>query len=226
MAGSDPSQWITVGKSRRQRRAQRVECGVVALNNVEMPPRLAETIEARMDGVKALTWWSDLVKSISQHNPSGRLFGYGLGSVFVSKSAQWQLGLLLAIRDSGIFDSTAIIQTYDPCVSSTEIDFLRRRFKCDAAPALPPQLDAPTLVYMPHCPQSLYAALIDANDDRLDLLILLGNSFRSYATRSLDLHPQIAAVLPRVNELSYDPGSQDAELERAFNDTALVSFRT
>lgn len=226
MASSKTSPWITVGKSRRHRRAQRVECCAVTLNNVEMPPRLTETIEAHIDGVKALRWWSDLINSLSRHRPCGRLFGYGLGSVFSSKSSQWQLGLLLAIRDSGVFDSEPIVQVYDPCVSSTEIDFLRRRFNCEEAPVSPPQLDAPTLIYMPHCPQNLYAALIDANDDRLHLLILLGNSLLSYATRSLDLHPKIAAVLPRVIELPCDPGNQDAELERAFNDTALVSFLT
>jgi hypothetical protein len=72
---------------------------------------------------------------------------------------------------------------------------------------------------------ALYAEVLRRHAPRLDGLVIVGNSFASYAARKIgdDMDADIAAALARVVEVAADPG-RDSDLERPFNDMAIMSF--
>lgn len=231
VAYMEEEEWHTVprrsSKGKRRKKPIRGECGVDVFEAPPtMPSGLLKTIETRSNAIQNMDWWHALLKISRQHAKPSRLVCYGLGSVFSSRNAQWQVALLLALQSSDIFEAKPIIENFDPCLSGEENEFLLRQFEFVLAPKVPPEVDQPTLFYMPHCPQRLYGHLVEINKFCLDNVLLLGNSFLSYAARSLDLDPRINGLLPRISEpLTLDKFLKtDNEETRAFNDTALVVF--
>lgn len=85
-----------------------------------------------------------------------------------------------------------------------------------------------TLFFMPHCGKALYNNLLWANwkPDLLQNLIILGNSFADYQTRSLSNHlekeaPYIFKLLPYVTEV---PIKNKFAFENAFHGLSVHSF--
>ena len=83
--------------------------------------------------------------------------------------------------------STTVLEVSDPVLSIAERDFLKANFgTVDAAePSAFAHAGRKTLFYMPHCPLELYAAVLRAAP-RSDVVIL-GNSFKSYAARRFEV---------------------------------------
>ena len=83
-----------------------------------------------------------------------------------------------------------------------------------------------SLYFMPHCPAQIYADVLKGFDKALDELLIVGNSFLSYAKRRIgdDLHPGIREALPLLREVRLDVGLAGDALERPFGDLAAMAF--
>ena len=124
---------------------------------------------------------------------------YGIGRIGSSSNAQYQLALLLVMRDEltlddGHFDTrertqmhrcvSVSVSVFDPVLSALEKDVLEALgcsiiTKNEQAKRV---VSEPTLFYMPHCPRGMYNNVIWANwGERLDNVGILGNSLTAYA---------------------------------------------
>ena len=84
------------------------------------------------------------------------------------------------------------------------------------------------MYFMPHCPAQIYADVLHGFEKALDELLIVGNSFLSYAKRRIgdDLHPGIREALPLLREARLDVGLAGDALERPFGDLAAMRFST
>ena len=82
------------------------------------------------------------------------------------------------------------------------------------------------MYFMPHCPAQIYADVLSGFEKALDELLIVGNSFLSYAKRRIgdDLHPGIREALPLLREARLDGGLAGDALERPFGDLAAMTF--
>ena len=82
------------------------------------------------------------------------------------------------------------------------------------------------MYFMPHCPAQIYADVLHGFEKALDELLIVGNSFLSYAKRRIgdDLHPGIREALPLLREVRLDVGLAGDALERPFGDLAAMTF--
>ena len=145
---------------------------------------------------------------------------YGLGSAFSSRNARYQLAALVILAEA----LGAAAEAHDPVVDASEAAAWAE-LGVGAAPPLEHARPAADAVYfMPHCPASLYGRLLELHEPDLDGLVVLGNSFSSYAERRVgdDLHPAVRAALGRLVETPI--GGLDDEVERPFNDLAVMRF--
>ena len=215
-------EWEFVSSSRRGRRRRRPKLGEETQWKVTesgAPSDLAERVAVVRGDLGRSAWWHKSIDAIRRVAPNPtKVICYGLGSIFDSRNALWQLAFTLSLADA----VGASVEVGDPVLSAAEKTFL----KPYCGEATPVDCLDPTgaIVYMPHCPHSLYCTLLE--NTPLDGLVLIGNSFQAYAARSLDraLHPAFQAALPQIHELSLDPGPRDSVLECAFNDTALIHW--
>ena len=220
--------WQQMPQRRRRRGTPRREAVRQQVSAPLEPVDLFAMIEACERRLRASSWWHRAMEALKARRPSASLVVcYGLGSIFESRSSRLQLAFALTLRS----ELGAKLAVFDPILSTNEGAFLADRLQCQEAPALQDLRDLDDLVvYMPHCPHSLYCSLVatTAKKDRgIESLVLLGNSFRAYAARTLDrdLDPHLKAALDTLLEVDLDPGPHDADLERAFNDTALMHWQ-
>ena len=145
---------------------------------------------------------------------------YGLGSAFSSRNARYQLSALVILAEA----LGAAAEAHDPVVDAAETAAWAE-LGVGAAPPLETARPAADAVYfMPHCPASLYGKLLELHAPNLGGLVVLGNSFSSYAERRVgdDLHPAVRGALDRLAETPI--AGLDDELERPFNDLAVMRF--
>jgi hypothetical protein len=166
---------------------------------------------------------------------------YGIGSIALSAKARSQLAVLLSLRDSVLRSSSIVL--YDPVLSPRERQLLAEQYDIgilDENDEARRSVARPTLFFMPHCPRGLYHNVVSANEDRLQRIAIIGNSFARYAlinsppvsgavrcVRSTDLNTQWTLVeqmseLNVVRELSV-PDSIDATRD-ALRDQSLHTF--
>mmetsp|Transcript_36794 Transcript_36794/g.118027 ORF Transcript_36794/g.118027 Transcript_36794/m.118027 type:complete len:290 (+) Transcript_36794:55-924(+) len=246
--------WQEVGRGRRRGRPRRKGQGCSLSQasaprpaSSSSPPRdLVARIARLRESLAGSAWWRRAVEGIRRATSASRIVCYGLGPIFESRNAQVQLAFVLSLAEAlgreDLRRATKVL-VFDPVLSDAERAFLADTWRCDEAPPVDRfAIDRDTLVFMPHCPHTLYCALVarlvkNGADDRetnlcrerdggLEGLVLIGNSFRAYASRNGDLDPDFRAAVCHENlrELSLDPGHTDSDLERAFNDTALISW--
>jgi len=231
------SEWETVrtkrrGKGRRVPRVVVDACCVAHAapknepeEDLAVPPDFAARHAARCAELAVHAWFRATLASLRARVAAVDVVAcYGLGSVFSSRNAEWQLAFLALVADS----YGARASAHDPILQCAEVTALGA-LGVAAAPPLdgsprPPDADR-VLYYMPHCPMTLYAAVLTRHAGHLDRAVIVGNSFRSYADRRLgrDLDPAIDATLAVLTEVPADPGRDDL-LERPFNDTAIMLF--
>ena len=110
------------------------------------------------------------------------------------------------------------IQLHDPFLSKDELEALEALGIEQAQPprSAKPYHGARSLYFMPHCPAQIYADVLKGFDKALDELLIVGNSFLSYAKRRIgdDLHPGIREALPLLREVRLDVGLAGDALER------------
>mmetsp|Transcript_7764 Transcript_7764/g.10821 ORF Transcript_7764/g.10821 Transcript_7764/m.10821 type:complete len:249 (-) Transcript_7764:160-906(-) len=221
-------------RGNRRKRQEYRKCGLEKpIIKAVRPVGLKQGLNKRCHDLVQSDWWhqtaASMLQSILPVWTSGRIVCYGLGSVFESRNAQWQLALALVLVERRT--TPCKLEIHDPVLSLEEKVFLTEELGClEASPVeeLILEDDATTLVFMPHCPAEVYANLLSALDpSRLGRLLLLGNSLTAYQTRTSErsLEPQFCRALGCLrSEYNLDPGRTDPELERAFSDTALHVF--
>jgi hypothetical protein len=101
--------------------------------------------------------------------------------------------------------------------------------------------DERILFVMPHCDRILYARIIEENQHVLHQICIIGNSFHGYVIRSPDIEDSICKLMTSNNNNSSDSNVKEIPLrvtfptleqgvieqqciERAFNDTVLITF--
>lgn len=107
---------------------------------------------------------------------------YGIGSIESFEPPRLQLSLAILMKRK--FDWIGEIQVFDPIISLIESKVLNS-LGCSVLSINEQGRRAalkPTLFYMPHCEVELYDNLLEANwgTDRLNRLVLFGNSFAEY----------------------------------------------
>lgn len=228
------SEWETVRRKGGKRRGTQRSggghpegcCSSVACREApSAPARFLADQALRAASLERTEWFRKTLAEIRRRREAcDRIVCYGIGSIYESKNAQQQLAFLTLLQRS----YGAAAEAYDPILCTAELDELRG-LGVSAGEDVPdgePATEADdVLYYMPHCPMSLYAKVIKLHRSRLDRLVIVGNSFASYADRRLgkDLDPEIEAALATVVEVNADPGRDDV-LERPFNDTSIMSF--
>ncbi|KAF8979087.1 hypothetical protein BGZ46_005827 [Entomortierella lignicola] len=172
---------------------------------------------------------SQNANSVLPENRIKDMVFYGIGSVEISRNSQFQLALGLCLKD--ILQTTGTIYISDPIMT----DFDKQLAEKLGIAVLQPedkskqQIEARTLLYMPHCPKGLYSQVLEANWSRnkLNDLVILGNrftmydespSFRQVAKQALFILPALSianvSLLPQIK----------FEDNTIFNDLALHCF--
>jgi len=167
--------------------------------------------------------------TLKRHAPGERavVVCYGLGSTYESWNARHQLAFLVLLAEA--YEAKSI-QLHDPFLSKDELEALEA---LGVEQAQPPRSAKPyhgvrSLYFMPHCPAQIYADVLRGFAQALDELLIVGNSFLSYAKRRIgdDLHPGIREALPLLREARLDAGLAGDALERPFGDLAAMRFST
>ncbi|KAJ1461205.1 hypothetical protein M885DRAFT_611934 [Pelagophyceae sp. CCMP2097] len=216
------------------------------------PPGLRLLIEKRKAALLRHGWFTSCVRHIRDRAKpregaeTPRFVCYGIGSVFESANAQWQLAFALAARDVCFEGRDVVVEAFDPVSSAIEDTFLQQAFDVTKAPspedlvargapvdALPDGARRPpdgaegglVVLFMPHCPMEVYAAVVGSEVEWRSRLVIVGNSFESYGQRtfSSDVPMDFAAALAAVDEIGCAPAAGD-DLDRAFNDNAVMCF--
>jgi hypothetical protein len=168
-----------------------------------------------------------VTKDRFEHGSVRDIVCYGVGNFSTSSAPMWQFACILNLKvDLAIED----IFYYDPCTTELEMELLQE-FQIQIIPHNERghrPVSVPTLFYMPHCPQQLYANVLISNWESLNNVIFFGNSLQAYESRQIGnaLHKAIAILLPFLREEALDYSKLDLEqhyhMETAFNDCNLV----
>ncbi|KAL7411803.1 hypothetical protein BDY24DRAFT_394937 [Mrakia frigida] len=152
---------------------------------------------------------------------------FGLGSLENSRIAQMQLLLLLDLSKRLNITS---MEAYDPAFTSVD-ELLLGSYSISVLPTNThghhplPSDDSTTLVYMPHCPRTLYQNFLFSNwsEDALGRLILLSNEISGYVVREplkklQALAPCLPLIVPHLETHLLPPNFPPNDV---FNDLAF-----
>jgi hypothetical protein len=226
--------WSTVRRKRRGRNPPPPPppkhdtcCDPMQTASAEQPANWREDHERRVESLRNNPWCVEALQTLKRHAPGERavVVCYGLGSTYESWNARHQLAFLVLLAEAYEAQS---IQLHDPFLSKDELEALEG---LGVEQAQPPRSAKPyhgvrSLYFMPHCPAQIYADVLKGFDKALDELLIVGNSFLSYAKRRIgdDLHPGIREALPLLREVRLDVGLAGDALERPFGDLAAMAF--
>lgn len=156
---------------------------------------------------------------------------YGVGNFSTASASLWQFACILSLQADLAVEHVFF---YDPCTTDLEVALLKE-FQIQIIPDNERghrPVSVPTLFYMPHCPQQLYANVLMSNWETLNNVIFFGNSLQAYESRHIGnaaLHKSIEVLLPflREEELKYSKLDleQHYPIETAFNDCNLVQVQ-
>ncbi|KAL6513370.1 sensitivity to red-light reduced protein [Orobanche gracilis] len=144
---------------------------------------------------------------------------YGIGSIETFEPPRLQLSLAISLKRR--FSWIGDIEVFDPIISLTESKVLTSLGCSVLSVNEHGQRRAlgPTMFFMPHCEAELYDNLLEANwgVDRLNRLIIFGNSFGEYeqhvsickSADVADLRKHILAVRSFTDEVGVDVCSDD-----------------
>ncbi|XP_065054439.1 SRR1-like protein [Rhopilema esculentum] len=155
------------------------------------------------------------------------IVSYGVGHISSNPIARYQFALLILIAKH--FQLTDSVHIYDPVFTLTERNIIKHfGFKlithneeCSR------QLGRATIVFMMHCGKAMYNNLLKANwGVDLQNIVLIGNSFSSYAERfpskTLEIEAQyLCDILPYTKEAKIPNTFIHKDV---FNDTAILTF--
>ncbi|TPX69628.1 hypothetical protein SpCBS45565_g02266 [Spizellomyces sp. 'palustris'] len=108
---------------------------------------------------------------------------YGVGSPVRSATSQYQLMLLLLLRE--VFELAGSLYIFDPVMTELDKQVVKLLGFTDIERnerGLRP-IKNPTLFYMPHCGHTLYSNVLRSNwtQAKLSGLMIIGNSFEAYS---------------------------------------------
>ncbi|KDE07984.1 hypothetical protein MVLG_01689 [Microbotryum lychnidis-dioicae p1A1 Lamole] len=150
----------------------------------------------------------------------------GLGTLTDSPKSQEQYLLLEALQDELGTLLTKPTEVYDPVFDPQDIEYLVARGLLPLQTEHDLIFDTPTLLYMPHCPRSLFDLVLERSWSRKGLknLIILGNRLEMYddprhaSATSSAKSPFIARAAPLFTAIPLPPTKDHFQ---AFNDLAL-----
>jgi len=225
--------WATMRRRRRGRNPPPPPvhkdgcCDPLHTSDAPRPANWREDHVQRVHSLRGHPWCAGALAELGRHDGAPRdvVICYGLGSTYESWNARHQLAFLVLLAEAC---GAKVVQLHDPFLSADEVEALEG---LGIEAARPPKSARPchgarSLYFMPHCPAAVYADVLRGFAPALDELLIVGNSFGSYARRRVgdDLHPDIRGVLPRLRETRLDGGLAGDALERPFGDLAAMSF--
>jgi hypothetical protein len=107
----------------------------------------------------------------------GKIICLGLGNLEL-RAPKYQLAFLLEISNG------REIHAYDPIWKDSDINLLKNYSNINLIPLESYKVSETTLFVMFHCPHELLDKIVESNNDRLDLIILLCNDLSDYKTSS------------------------------------------
>ena len=221
------SEWTVVRAPGRRRRSARGETSAPRIRYTDRKLQAAELsddadslaknhVRAHIATLRRSTWWTMLRSAVETAIPAespakpAELVCFGLGSIFGSANARWQLACALLLREclldgrgasdtpdaeqsAASRDVVLPVRVFDPVLSADEHKLLQGEFYCEpishnesGARGVSGEPNSITVFFMPHCPFSLYCNVLRANwGEDLSRVVIVGNSFSSYDERTV-----------------------------------------
>lgn len=167
------------------------------------------------------------------HYSQIKLICYGIGSIFKSSISQFQFILLQFIKEwiEEFSKTTITIELFDPILSEKEKQFFCDKgcicYDTDEKCCKIVNPDQFTLFYMPHCEKFMYCNVLTTNGDRLDKIMIIGNSFEHYnlICFSKKTRKEIRPILSVLGKTIEIPFIIFTEATDVFNNTCLIKFQ-
>ena len=221
------SEWTVVRAPGRRRRSARGETSAPRIRYTDRKLQAAELsddadslaknhVRAHIATLRRSAWWTMLRSAVETAIPAespakpAELVCFGLGSIFGSANARWQLACALLLREclldgrgasdtpdaeqsAASRDVVLPVRVFDPVLSADEHKLLQGEFYCEpilrnesGARGVSSEPNSITVFFMPHCPFSLYCNVLRANwGEDLSRVVIVGNSFSSYDERTV-----------------------------------------
>ena len=235
------SEWTVVRAPGRRRRSARGETSAPRIRytdrklyDADSPAKDADSlakdhVRSHIATLRRSAWWTTLRSAVETAIPAessakpAELVCFGLGSIYGSANARWQLACALLLREclldgqgpsdapdadrsAPARDAVLPVRVFDPVLSADEHKLLQSEFYCEpishnesGARGVSGEPDGITVFFMPHCPFSLYCNVLRANwGDDLSRLVIVGNSFSSYDERTVRTEERCALKQRRL----------------------------
>ncbi|KAK3843364.1 MAG: SRR1-domain-containing protein [Linnemannia gamsii] len=181
---------------------------------------------------------NDLTQSVDSTSDEGHsgseyvdMICYGIGSIELSRNAQFQLAMAVCLKE--ILQLSGTVSIFDPVMTNYDCQLMKhlgiKVLIGDGQSRKP--VEVKTLYYMPHCPKGLYSLILETNWSRkcLGNLAILGNRFTMYdeSPSFRQVAKQAPFILPglSVARISLLP-SVKFEDNTVFNDLGFHCFLT
>lgn len=254
MAMTSEAEWKTVSKSDKKRIARNTrkqsgqndggwhvyhsagadESSVTPMSNSEVEKSISQCRQE----LQSTKLFQQLQEAVLRGPPPSAIVCYGIGNFGRKQSTPsaplWQLACAMQLRILLTREEKDIpMYYYEPFMTPEEGSYLKTTSVQVIAENERGRREAnePTLFFMPHCPLELYSNVVFANRERLENIMIVGNSLVHYANRlEQNEHTKLLKhlqqfweehpiALPR-DEISQLPG----HFEQAFNDSAVTFF--
>ncbi|KAJ7063145.1 SRR1-domain-containing protein [Mycena amicta] len=158
--------------------------------NLKARPPLLTLVQSAAEDLRKDNWNAICQRLLQDHldtlpvRPS-KIICLGLGSPSSSANSRAQLAFLLEVcKSTGI--EHAQVALYDPVFSEEDKALFGQLGLTDKQDGRHP-LDAPTILWMPHCDLDLYESVLATNwsHDQLTYMTLIANRLGDYVERSV-----------------------------------------
>jgi hypothetical protein len=229
---------LVTGKKAGKRRTLGIGGGKGRTSSEDISCKLKPKLEEMAKELKESQFFKDFKRSLLQTNVLQRCSSsspglpldvvcYGIGRLSECVCAQYQLSLLIALKDHMKVERCLV---FDPVLMEGELcileelgfDRILQNEVCRRG------VDTPTLFYMVHCSMTMYNNLLWANwsEKQLHNVVLVGNPLSSYHLRLpvkqlIKQAYYIHQILPLCIEF---PMPTSFHRDNVFNDTAIHHF--
>ncbi|KAK9719973.1 hypothetical protein K7432_004456 [Basidiobolus ranarum] len=211
-------------RKNQNRRKRRTDIKQVSADSV------IELVEDRVDTLKHSEFYSQLKEIIETCHISNLedIICYGVGSFEQSRTSQFQLGLVLLLRES--LKIKGKMYSYDPVLTKIDLEVLQHYdielIKVNEQAKR--KVTALTLFYMPHCGKTLYNNVLASNWSREDIknVLLVGNRLEMYHENepTSKLRREVPHILEALDLIKCSPFPEEFDTNTIFNDTCLHQF--
>ncbi|ORX98484.1 hypothetical protein K493DRAFT_406578 [Basidiobolus meristosporus CBS 931.73] len=208
----------------RNRRRQRNEPPKVSTETV------VEYVEDKIDTLKHSDFYAQLKEIIvpSQLPEFEDIICYGVGSFEQSRTSQFQLGLILLLRE--LLQFKGKLHSYDPVLTEIDLEVLQHYgielIKTNEQAKR--SVSGPTLFYMPHCGKTLYNNLLASNWSRKAVanVYLIGNRLEMYHENepTSKLRREVPHIVEALDLIKCSPFPEEFDNNTIFNDICIHQF--